>query len=42
MKTIKPGEEEIEGVHADPDAIAFIRAKKQVDDLSRAKKHEKK
>ena len=31
-------QEEVEGVHQDPDAMAFIRAKKKVDDLNRAKK----
>jgi len=41
IKTAKEGEEQ-EGVHADPDALAFIRAKKKVDDLTRAKKNEKK
>lgn len=41
MKTHKEGEE-VEGQHIDPDALAFIRAKKKVDDLSKAKKQEKK
>ena len=36
------GEEEIEGRDVDPDAMAFIKAKKKVDDLHKAKKMEKK
>ena len=31
-----------EGVDVDPDALAFINAKKKVDDLHKAKKFEKK
>lgn len=43
QKTMK-GEtgEEGEGMQVDPDAVAFIRAKKKVDDLNKAKKFEKK
>lgn len=35
----KPGE--VEGKDIDPDAMAFIHAKRKVDDLQRAKKQEK-
>lgn len=33
---------DIEGKDLDPDALAFIKAKRAVDDLQRAKKYEKK
>lgn len=33
---------ETEGKDIDPDALAFIKAKRKVDDLQRAKKMEKK
>lgn len=32
---------EVEGRDLDPDALAFIQAKRKVDDLQRAKKQEK-
>lgn len=34
--------EETEGKDMDPDALAYIRAKRNVDDLHKAKKFEKK
>lgn len=33
--------QEVEGKDSDPDALAFIKAKKNVDDLQKAKKNEK-
>jgi hypothetical protein len=36
----EPTEED--GFAVDPDALAFINAKKKVDDLHKAKKHDKK
>jgi len=38
--TIRPAAE-VEGRDVDPDAMAFIKAKRNVDDLQRAKKQEK-
>lgn len=38
--TIRPAAE-VEGKDVDPDAVAFIKAKRNVDDLQRAKKQEK-
>ena len=44
MKPEEMGEngEEQEGKDIDPDAVAFIKAKRKVDDLHKAKRHEKK
>lgn len=36
------GGAELEGRDIDPEALAFIKAKRKVDDLHKAKKHEKK
>ena len=33
--------DEAEGVDVDPDALAFIKAKRKVDDLHKAKRFEK-
>ncbi len=35
------GAQEVEGRDVDPDALAFIKAKRHVDDLQKAKKFEK-
>jgi len=40
LETTKVGGE-VEGKDVDPDAVAFIKAKRNVDDLQRAKKQEK-
>ena len=34
--------DEIEGRDIDPEALAYIKTKRKVDDLHKAKKHEKK
>lgn len=43
QQTLQPdGEDEVEGRDADPDAVAFIKAKRKVDDLHKAKRQERK
>lgn len=39
--TASPNGKDLEGKDIDPDALAFIKAKRHVDDLQKAKKFEK-